>query len=92
MKCDNCHSESVRLTTAIIGGKFGNYCTNCTQKAGRSAHAGHAQYLRARDREDNAKDLLQPWNKDGTPNREFIREYPEEAKLNFTEKELKDFE
>lgn len=25
-------------------------------------------------------DLIQPWNTDGTPNREFIKYYPKEAK------------
>lgn len=88
--CDGCGSKAP-TTGAIINGKFGQYCRQCRSSQSRGAHAGHARYLRARDREDNSRDLLQPWLADGTPNREFIREYPEEAKLNFTEEELKKY-
>lgn len=91
MKCTNCQSVTNRLTKAILAGRFGSYCPNCIQKQGRGAHAGHATYLRDRDREDNLRDLIQPWDRNGKPNPEFIREYPEEAKLNFTEEELNNY-
>ena len=91
MICDNCNAKVSILTGAVLAGKFGKYCVNCIQKQGRSAHAGHATYLRARDREDNLRDLIQPWDRHGRPNPEFIREYPEEAKLNFSEEELNNY-
>lgn len=90
MTCNGCHTKQTRLGTAVVNGKFGMYCTNCIAGTTRQTASGFAQYSRARDREDNAKDLLQPWDKRGKPNREFINNYPEEAQNIFTEKELSD--
>ena len=89
--CDGCR-QSKPTTGAIINGKYGQYCRECRSAGKRSAHGGHARYLREQDRKDNERDLIQPWLADGTPNREFIREYPEEAKLNFTQEELERYE
>lgn len=33
-----------------------------------------------RQREDHARDILQPYNKDGSVNEEFVEQYPEESK------------
>ena len=88
MVCDKCNRD-VPTTGAILWGKFGQYCRDCRNKHNRSGHAGHAQWSRDRDREDNAKDLIQPFDRNGNPNREFIRNYPEESKDMFTEEELK---
>jgi len=53
---------------------------------------GYANYSRDRDREDNARDLLQPRDRLGKPNKEFIKEYPQQSKEIFTKKELKENE
>lgn len=90
MKCDYCDKED-ETTGAIIEGKFGQYCRDCRTKLRRSVSPGYASYSRARDREDNAKDLIQPWDKNGNPNTEFIRNYPDESKEMFTEKELNNY-
>jgi hypothetical protein len=54
------------------------------------ASVGHAQYERDRDREEHAADMIQPWDRNGKPNREFINKYPEQSKEMFSEKELHD--
>lgn len=90
MICSGCAKEVSRVTTAVINGNFGVYCPNCIQGDKRHTSPGHAQYSRDRDREDNAGDLLQPRNHAGQPNREFIKQYPQESKELFSEKELKD--
>ncbi len=57
----------------------------------RQANPRSAQYARDRDRDAHEIDLLQPWDAKGIPNREFIRNYPDEAKDNFTEEELNQY-
>lgn len=79
-----------RTTGAILDGRFGQACRSCRTAAGRGAGGQSAQWHRDRDREDNQRDLIQPWV-NGKPNTEFIREYPEYAAENFTEDELKEF-
>lgn len=91
MICNSCSTER-DTKTAVLKGIFGQYCQACIQGDKRSANAGHAEYSRNRDREDNAKDLLQPWDRAGKPNREFIKNYPEEAGKIFTPKQLRDNE
>lgn len=88
MTCDDCKREYQNLYGAIVEGKYGQYCKNCITAGKRMHHPGSAQYSRDRDREDNAKDLLQPWDARGKPNTEFIRNYKEEAEEIFTQEEL----
>jgi hypothetical protein len=78
------------LTTGVVQGKFGAYCKHCIQGSKRMANPGHAQYSRARDREDHLKDMIQPRDFNGRPNREFIHAYPTESKQMFNEKELRE--
>lgn len=92
MPCTLCSNTYLTLRIGVLNGQFGKFCANCIAGNSRSAHSGHANYLRARDREDNSKDLLQPWDRSGKPNREFIREYPEEAKTIFSPQELRQYE
>lgn len=86
--CDGC-TQKRETTGAIIKGKYGQYCRDCRTLANRTQSSGFAQWSRERDREDNSRDLIQPWDRNGVPNRDFIREYPDEAKQMFTEEELK---
>lgn len=90
--CNGCNQKRSPLKTAVLNGKFGNYCRECTYKGGsRFTDTGFAQWSRDRDREDNAKDLIQPWHADGRPNQEFIRNYPEESKGMFSQEELEQY-
>ena len=86
--CNICGANAT--TTAIAGGKFGTYCKTCLSKGARTQQAHQAIYNRDREREDYAKDLIQPWV-NGKPNKEFITNYPEYAKENFTEEELREY-
>lgn len=86
--CDGC-GQVADTTGAIIDGRFGQYCRNCRSKLRRLSLGGNAQHYRDKDRSDNARDLIQPWDSRGAPNRDFIQNYPEEARNMFTEDELK---
>lgn len=86
MKCGLCGKKANKA--GVINGVFySNLCTACIMKDQRIANAGSAQYSRDRDREDHLRDMIQPWV-NGKPNPEFIREYPEYAKDNFTKEEI----
>jgi len=86
--CNTCGSEPTR--TALINGKFGNYCSNCIAGSSRTKNIGFAQWSRDRDRENNAADMQQPWLNNGKINREFVKNYPDRAKDLFTEREIRD--
>lgn len=88
--CDGCRQNKPTVS-AIIDGKFGQYCMDCRNRVTRQAAPGSAQYSRQRDRDAHEADLVQPWDAKGNPNKEFIRLYPEEAKLNFTEEEIEKY-
>lgn len=91
MTCDSCEKPKGKLISAILSQKFGHYCNACLEPAKRQAHPGSAQYSRDRDREAHEFDLLQPWDAKGNPNTEFIRNYPEESKDMFDQKELEQY-
>ena len=76
------------MTAAIVDGKFGQFCSDCLDGAKRQHHVGSAAHARQVDRDAHQLDMLQPWDAKGTPNREFIRNYPEESKEMFTQEEL----
>jgi len=90
MICDFC-GASKPTTGAVLNGKFGQACKACVYQVSRQAIPGSAQYSRDRDREDNLRDLIQPWTNKGLPNREFILAYPEESKSYFTPSQLEQY-
>lgn len=91
MTCDSCTLEFQHLRGAVVNGTYGQFCAPCLQNQTRQDNPRSAQYSRDRDREAHEKDLIQPWDKHGNPNKDFIREYPEEAKANFSPEELAKF-
>jgi len=60
--------------SAVFNGKYGLYCKDCLS---RKEHAGIASYSREKDREAHQADLVQPWNADGSPSKDYARLYPE---------------
>lgn len=48
-------------------------------KLRRSTYTGWGEHDRNRQRKDFAKEILQPYNRDGTPNQDFVSAYPEES-------------
>lgn len=88
MICDGCKKKKPKLRSAVVKGKFGQYCQACLEGASRIHQTGSAQYSRDRDREAHEVDMLQPWDAKGNPSTEFIRHYPDEAKEMFSQEEL----
>lgn len=91
MQCDSCTSEKQHLHGAIVEGVYGQYCNECIDGIKRHPNAGAAGYARVKDREAHERDLLQPWDSKGNPNKEFIREFSEESHDIFTPEELAEF-
>lgn len=89
--CDFCHDPTQPTTGAILNGVFGQACRSCRSNHVRVASGAGAQYNRDRDREDNLRDLIQPYDYKGNPNKEFIRNYPEQAKDYFTQEQLENY-
>lgn len=90
-KCTKCGNQRL-LKGAIINSEFGEYCMDCIRLDNRQMSVNAVQYGRDRDREDHARDLIQPRDRNGYPSAEFIKEYPEEAKKLFSEEELEKFQ
>lgn len=90
MICSGCAVDK-STQTAVIRGQFGVYCKSCISTVDRHSSAASAGHSRQVDREIHAKDLLQPWNLDNTPNREFIRVYPDQAKDMYSREELENY-
>jgi hypothetical protein len=88
MICDACKGDFNNLHGAIINGKYGQYCWQDIQKASRQASPGHAAFSREADRRAHQADMLQPWDSNGVPSTEFIRQYPANAKDMFSQEEL----
>lgn len=84
--CDNCSQVRPPYTGMVLAGKFlGNVCASCRSGTIRPHH--DAAHNRAMGRDDNARDIVQPFI-DGTPNPDFAHAYPEHAKEAFTEDEM----
>ena len=90
MKCDNCNRKA-KTQGAVINGTYGQYCNPCRASLKRLVSAGAAASSRTADRANHLKDVIQPWDRHGKPNREFIRNYREEAENMFTREELEKF-
>lgn len=71
------------ITGYIINGVYhkSSKTTSLGSRAelGAAASSTYKVYSHDRQREEHRRDLLQPY-KDGTPNPEFINQYPEEAR------------
>lgn len=58
------------------------------QKISTTVAGIYEQHVLERQAEAHAHDLIQPYNRDGTPNQDFIDYYPDDAKnYGFIEKE-----
>lgn len=86
-KCDICHKESnEQMKSVVINDTFySSVCAGCRSKGFKAPR--DAAFQRARGREDNAKDIIQPFV-NGQPNPDFAHAYPEQAKDMYTEDEL----
>ena len=89
--CDSCKIHTTNAHGAVINGEYGQYCSNCLDKQQRMAGTHAAEYSRQRQWEDYAREIIQPYTREGKPNTEFIRQYPEEAEEEFTKEELEQY-
>lgn len=69
----------------IEGVFYDNLCQNCVAQPFSPASR---EYERDRQREANAKDILQPWES-GKPSEKFVRNYPDQAREYFSDEDIK---
>ena len=77
------------FSAVIADTYYPDLCTSCLsglQEPGPSS--GQASYNRQRDLEDNAAMLVQPY-KNGKPNEDFRRTYPDKAERYFSDEQLR---
>lgn len=94
MVCSNCKLKSDRLISAVINGKYiKDQCEICLGLARKEVPASSTRvdFRIRRQQEDHRKDLLNPY-KNGYPNHDFIKAYPDKAPNYFTEKQIHDAE
>ena len=68
----------MRSTGYIINGKYHQHSPS-VESLRDSRAATDKLYSHDRQREDHRRDLIQPYDRQGQPNKEFIQEYPTEA-------------
>lgn len=90
-KCSECKAKEATIRAMIEGVYYSGLCAACkaTLSVGQSVSSGHARWARGIDLEDNEAVIQQPRNVDGTPNRKFIRLYPQQAAAVLTEEEMR---
>lgn len=63
----------------IINGKYIKD-TDLTKLSRQSDNSTWKQHDHNRQRQDFSREVVQPFNKDGSPNQDFIQAWPEESK------------
>lgn len=63
-------------------------CGSC-KLSNNIVSSGHASWSRTIDIEDHEADVQQPYNSDGTINTRFAKLYPKQAKVLFTEEQIR---
>lgn len=91
MRCGICKQQCDGTKSAVIGSQYyADVCDSCAKSGALQPH--DAAFSREREREDSAKEILQPFNPDGSINRDFAYAYPDEATEMFGEDNLKEVE
>ena len=86
--CDVCHTDNVATNRAVIGGVYHQHvCHNCI--AGNTINPRDASFNRRADQDEHAKEILQPFNRDGTVNSDFAEAYRSDVKGIVGEENLK---
>ncbi len=94
-KCPECHGQKSEngFRAGVVNDVFvTERCGDCYTEFERPRFDGAAVYNLEREREDSARDMVQPYLADGkTPNHEFAHAYPDKAKhIYFTDEQLRD--
>lgn len=88
-ECPNCHQETKHIRSSIIRGDILTGCDNCFRGAKPAEFAAKSVRKDMVDR--HRKDMLQRYEPGGRPNTEWIRSYPEQAREQFTDDELRQY-
>lgn len=92
MKCTICKKNDGNVSGVVKDTYYTGLCRSCFDGllVDQSVSSGWADYMRSRDFEDHQADIAQPYSKDGKPNSDFIKLYPERAKSMFSDKEIRE--
>lgn len=93
MKCPECGVETERLVSASIGVTYITpRCRICLglRKQDPTINPLYQQHDREAQRDRHNADILQPYNPNGTVNRDFAHQYKHKARDYYSEKELGD--
>jgi len=63
----------------ILDGKYHKGSPDMS-KMGFRIQGGYRQHEQNRQRKDFAKEIIQPYDRNGKPNEDFLQAYPEESK------------
>jgi hypothetical protein len=86
-RCTNCKTNPSSGKSAVIAGKYyPDICNPCLTNGLRQPH--DAAFMREREREDSAKEIIQPFNADGSVNQDFAYAYPDQAEDMFGKDQL----
>lgn len=93
--CEQCEQlqPAPGFKSGVVDGKYvSRRCAGCFEPHERFRGANDAAYNLEREREDSARDIIQPFLGDGvTPNPDFAHAYPIKAKeLYYTKEQLED--
>lgn len=88
----NCQKPSKGFRSGVVNGKYvSERCGSCWTEHAQPRHNSAAAYQLDREREDSARDIVQPWLPGGKPNPEFAHAYPRLAKeIYYTPEQLKE--
>lgn len=93
-KCDECKlpRPGAGFKSGVVHGEYvSERCGVCWTKYEQPRHNDAAAYQLEREREDSARDIIQPWLPGGVPNPEFAHAYPRLAKeVYYTPEQLKE--
>lgn len=85
--CNKCGEERPTKKAVVNGVYYRHICDPCL---GVNSHIPlDGKFNRDRDREDNAKEILQPFDRTGEINADFVQAYPERAEEMFGKDRLK---
>lgn len=91
MICPICSRQVDSIASAIKKGKYvSERCERCLAMANISAVYAR-KYERDRQAEDFRRDLIQPIDERGNINREFVKEFPDQARQKFGDDIVKSF-
>lgn len=92
MICTICTLDKPSLSSAVVNGVYvSRRCDDCLNLPKSKPHGGAQEFDRDRQRKSYRKDLIQGMV-NGKPNKDFIKAYPDKAKIRYSDSEIRDME